>query len=206
MLLKQYMNCIDPIGDGISMKTEYFHISVPNAKEEMLETMKDLLDKKPVWYPEYDEVADWLTDNKGKGLLLIGNVGCGKSFLTLNVLTYLIWKFYHKNSRPVKASEMNRNAREVLGAWLPVIDDVGVEGMHSDFGDKTWLFSTIVDNCMTTGRLLIANSNLTGKQLMERYSERTIDRLREICKIIIIKEPSLRGNNKNVFFYSKTGM
>ena len=30
------------------------------------------------WLPEYDEIADWMSDTQGKGLLLMGSCGRGK--------------------------------------------------------------------------------------------------------------------------------
>ncbi len=195
MLVKNIDNCIASIGGSFKMETKKFRFAIPSAKDEMRQVMNDLLGKEPVWYPEYDQISDWLTDNKGQGLFLIGSVGCGKSFLTTRVIPYIVWRYYSKVFRPVKASKMNANAQEVLNAWGPIIDDVGTEGMLSEYGDKSWLFSTIVDDCMTSGRMLIANTNMTGKALVDRYSERTVDRLREICKIVVIKQQSFRGQS-----------
>ena len=34
-----------------------------------------------VWLPEYQQIVDWLSDNKGDGLLVIGDSGLGKSVI-----------------------------------------------------------------------------------------------------------------------------
>ena len=34
------------------------------------------------WLPEYDQVAEWLADNHGKGLMCIGDCGRGKTVIT----------------------------------------------------------------------------------------------------------------------------
>lgn len=42
------------------------------------------------WLPEYDKVAEWLTNNQRKGLMLYGSNGRGKSLLSLRVLPLVL--------------------------------------------------------------------------------------------------------------------
>ena len=47
------------------------HISIPNARERLEAGLHHFLGDKAQWLPAYDKVAEWLTDNKGRGLLLL---------------------------------------------------------------------------------------------------------------------------------------
>lgn len=54
-------------------------IHLPNAKEILDAGLQHFLGSSYKWLPEYDNVADWLTDNNGQGLFCMGNCGRGKT-------------------------------------------------------------------------------------------------------------------------------
>ena len=65
-------------------------IRVANAKERMQKGLQHFLGDKAQWLPDYDEIADWLSDNKGRGLLLVGISGLGKSVICQKILPVLL--------------------------------------------------------------------------------------------------------------------
>jgi DNA replication protein DnaC len=65
--------------------------------------------------------------------------------------------------------------------------------MISDFGEKIEPFNEILNEAEQKLNILIISSNLTGEQFLERYGDRTMDRLKRLCKIISFKGNSLRS-------------
>ena len=51
---------------------------------------------KVEWLTEYDQIVNWLTDNQGKGLVLIGPPGVGKSEICMKVIPLIFRMALHK--------------------------------------------------------------------------------------------------------------
>ena len=65
---------------GFNPQPDKVFIHVPDAKG-VLKRGLDYFTGKGEWLKEYDEIVDWLTDNKGRGLLVYGNCGRGKTLI-----------------------------------------------------------------------------------------------------------------------------
>ncbi len=81
---------------GIAPPVKRFLFAIPDAKAEMQRAMEAVgaeLGVRLEWLPEYDAVAGWLSDNGGKGLLLQGNIGRGKSLLLKYILPLILNRF-----------------------------------------------------------------------------------------------------------------
>ena len=57
-----------------------------DAAELLMWQVVKRVGERAQWPDDYDQVAQWLTDNKGKGLMLIGDCGRGKSMITTEIL------------------------------------------------------------------------------------------------------------------------
>lgn len=169
---------------------------IKNAKELLLYGINFFTDNKGQWLPEYDEISDWLSDNKGKGLLCIGNCGRGKTLLCTKVIPLLIHSQCRLVINAYKSLDMNVDPDEIKTKGLIAIDDIGIEGEMNEYGEHRMIFPEIVDNAERTGSLLLITSNLatSGSNSIEsKYGIRTIDRLRGMTKIVVFKGKSLRG-------------
>ncbi len=169
---------------------------IKNAKELLLYGINFFTDYKGQWLPEYDEISDWLSDNQGKGLLCIGNCGRGKSLFCTKVIPLLIHSRCRLVVNTYTSIEMNNNPDDVMAKRLIALDDIGIEGEQSRYGEKRLIFPEIVDNAERTGSMMLITSNLptTGTDSIEsKYGIRTIDRLRGMTKIVVFKGKSLRG-------------
>ena len=62
---------------------------LPDADMLLMQGLAYAIGPDVEWLPEYEEVARWLSDNQGKGLLCIGNCGRGKTVITRDVLPLL---------------------------------------------------------------------------------------------------------------------
>lgn len=156
------------------------------------------------YLPEYDEVVDWMADTKGKGLLLMGSCGRGKS-LIVNCIIPVLMKMQGKVTHPVHAQDFYRQPQFSTGNWacpscleyllntgIPIIDELGVEGMRNDYGEKCEGFNLIVNKCELTYKPLFISTNLTDEEIYIRYGERTLDRLSHLCRIVKFSGASLR--------------
>lgn len=74
----------------------------------------------------------------------------------------------------------------------PIIDELGVEPLINDYGEKYEGFNRIINAAERYLRPLFISTNLTEEQLLQRYGERTFDRLTRLCRIVEFCGESLR--------------
>ena len=175
-------------------KTEPIYISIPNSKQLIQRGLKYFLGENAKWIPEYDEISEWLRDNNGKGLLLIGDSGRGKTFIADKILTPIIKNsFYSSNFDVVFVMGYSMLEDYERGSGrMYIVDDVGVEREQSVYGERINAFNKIIYESELFKRLLIITTNLTIKELEEKYGERTIDRLRSLTKPVVFRGKSFR--------------
>lgn len=182
----------------LSLRREIMQFSLPDAKSVMERGLKYFVGDNYKWLPEYDKVVEWLADNKRRGLMLFGSNGRGKSLICSNILPVIFQYYLKENYVNIGANylkELDTNAVTYFDLWSTkpiIIDDVGVESIASDYGEKRDYFSDVVDHAERKKRLLIFSTNLTPKDISERYGLRTLDRLRAIVKAIKFNGESLR--------------
>lgn len=178
-----------------------FRFGIPNAKETLMVGLEEVIRHKVEWLVEYDQIVNWLTNNKGKGLLLIGPSGIGKSEICMKVIPMIFRMAFHKIFSRYQATELCNEAayRNSLRQRFIAIDDFGIEGTFYDYGNPHIVFSEIVDGIEKRGTLLVANTNLTLEEIKVKYGLRTFDRLRANMHIVIIREKSLRGKYEKCF-------
>ena len=176
----------------VDLQPQRLHIRLPNARKILFSGLKHFLGDAFKWLPEYDEVADWLTDNKGMGLFCMGNCGRGKSTICLQVLPCIMEQYYRKIFFITLAREMNRHYNEVMQKQLLIIDDVGREEPYQEYGNRFNVFPDFVDDCERKGKLLITNTNCTKEQLAEKYGERTLSRLKATTRLVAFAGADLR--------------
>lgn len=180
-----------------NMKTriEREKVCLPNAKQLLHSTMSDFLktEGKPLqWLPEYDQVANWLTDNRGRGIFLYGNCGRGKSLLTRQVLPAIFLSQLRKVVNVYDIQDMNRELDILLTKRFIALDDIGTEEVINHFGNKRMAFAEVIDVAEKQGKLLIISSNLQQQELLERYGQRVVDRLKAITQRVLFVGKSLR--------------
>lgn len=85
----------------VCLQPQRLHIRLPNAKEVLDAGLRHFLGRNYMWQPEYDKVADWLTDNKGLGLFCMGNCGRGKTTIVCKYFPALYSTIFTKYSPSV---------------------------------------------------------------------------------------------------------
>ena len=186
-------NNTNHVWDGVLNNDDRIYIKTPEARSVLARGIKHFVGDKAVWLPEYEKVAEWLEDNKGLGLLCAGNCGRGKTVICKKVLPVIFQHWHRKIMNTCTAIEFNNVFDEYKDYKIISIDDVGTEPMASKFGEKRMYFQEIVDLAERKQKLLVISTNFNEQNLLEKYGERTMDRLRALTKPVIFEGKSLRG-------------
>jgi len=165
---------------------------IPNAAMELSSAMEYFIGRDFVWLPEYDQVAEWLADNQGRGLCLYGNNGTGKTVLIQKVIPALLFRFHGKIVKCVNYYDLNANADAVITRRLLSIDDAGMETEGVIYGNKRWIFPEIMDIAEKRNNVVIFSSNLDGQGFIDKYGVRTFERIVATTKRIEFNQKSLR--------------
>lgn len=181
---------------GNPVPSARFRVSIPNAREELRKAMTVVLSAigEPLqWLPEYDEVADWLSDNKGKGLFLYGSCGRGKSLLVRYAIPMLFRGFCQRFVSVVDCGTTQQNIDEILRRKFIALDDIGTEVDRKDFGTLRNVVVEAINKAHDdTGTMLIISSNLSAEAIRDRYGDRILDRIKYLCRRVAFNGKSLR--------------
>ncbi len=199
--MSDFKSIIDKFDDEASVRIpNAVNIRIPKA-EDWLKGGLDYFVKafshgavpKAVWNEaNYRPVANWMTDNQGRGLLMIGGCGLGKTLIGKYILPYLIRYACGKILNVFNAQDLNARPDEIMRYRLVYVDDIGTEGISNVYGNKRVPFMELCDAAEQEGKLLVCSTNLTTGELAEKYGERTIDRLKATTKVVPFIGKSLR--------------
>lgn len=182
------------------VKKKILPIHLENAKDVLERGLRYFLGNDAKWQPEYDEVAEWLEDNKCRGLLCAGDCGRGKTLLCQKIMPTIFKCYLDKELLVYDANDINDAYKDdskksdlIDSRKFLMIDDFGLEGEAVIYGEHKIVFNDIIDKAEKQGRLLILTTNLMPDEIEMKYGRRTIDRLKAITKPVIFKGDSLRG-------------
>lgn len=178
---------------GLNLNPVRIHVKVPDADETLRRLLALRIGNTFKWLPEYDKVTEWMADNQYRGLLLMGNVGRGKTEIARNIIPTVINYYCGRIVNCYDAVDLSARSKEFLdNNWPLCIDDLGTEDAK---GHE--VFARLADQMEKRGRFLIVTTNLTpngDKQSIESlYGDRVLDRLRGNMKMILFKGESMRG-------------
>lgn len=175
-------------------------IAIANARERLLGGLQHFLrTDTPRWLPAYDDVVQWLTDNKGRGLLCFGTSGLGKSTICRDILPVLLGK---SNVVSVSAMEMGQHIDELLRARCVIIDGLGKESVQETVNYRRRMpFYELCDAAVSGGLLLVITTNLAtttvpdnplySDSIEHRYGPDVLSRLRAATRAVIFKGENL---------------
>lgn len=176
-----------------------YNIQIPNAHKRMEDGLRYFLKGEERWLPAYDKVADWLTDNKGRGLLCVGTTGLGKSLLCQNILPVILGNG-GRSVASVSATDLYSHIEDLKKEPIVIIDDLGKEPRRK-YGNIDQSFFELCNNAERTGHLLIITTNLSTtpydrtlypSSIQETYGIEVLDRLKSITAFVRFDGPSLR--------------
>ncbi len=175
-------------------------------KQCFLEYDSSISEANFVFLPEYKKLREYLKDTQGKGLLLSGGPGVGKSIILKKIIP-TVYALRNLEVFPVSCYDLHKiiNPKEsnetvfdrVSQRRYILLDEIGVEINVNIYGEKfnpvEWLINASEDN----NKALFATTNLNDEMLYARYGKRAFDRLiKKVSKIEFVnrlKSSSLRG-------------
>lgn len=195
----EFAQVIDYLKLGLDTGSNVPQLRIPNARERLEAGLKHYLGEHYQWLPCYDEIADWLTDNKGRGLLCVGTPGLGKTLVCKKILPVIIGR----KIPSVTALEMNSQIDSLLKEKYAIIDDLGKEPVETKtYGNRRTPFFELCDAAEQKGNLLIITTNLSTTpdsdtrypdSIQHRYGPAVISRLRATTKVVIFEGKDMRG-------------
>ena len=158
----------------------------------------------------------------GYGLLLMGDVGTGKTFFfeklfeaekiinskekdmivymqTIDITRNII----RMNDTIGESFEDIKDEIEGLSKANVAFDDIGVEVGANDWGQKFALVPWLVEKRVRAQGRTHFTTNLSADQLLERYGARVVDRMHELATVIEFKGKSHRKTLPNETALSK---
>lgn len=182
-------------GMGMRIPVKRVEMCVPDARKVLWEGLSYFLGlegRGVEWLPEYEQVAEWLSGNGGRGLFLFGSCGRGKSVLCRYVLPAILLQYMRKVVAVYDMQELNRDVDGVLRKHIVSLDDVGTEELSVKYGEKRLAFAEVMDAAEKYGKLVIVSTNLSPEDLRFRYGDRVVDRIRSTMKRVAFNGNSLR--------------
>lgn len=144
-------------------------------------------------------IDDWLSDNHGRGLLICGTTGCGKTLL-LDCIRFFL-KNYAGLRYFISRQTIEQYMSEPSDAKALMIDDLGREPKITtqSYGNVSSPIDLLFDKVEREGVLLLATSNLkpvsddrNERTIASVYGDRIWSRIKNNMKVIYISGKDLR--------------
>ena len=184
---------------GFRMTDSKVRFTMQDADQVLMRGLVYFCGERAEWLAEYEEIAEWLGDNDGKGLMCIGDCGRGKTLITQKIIPLMFENYVRlaDGTRPAiacfTAIDLLNRFDEISQYKTVCIDDIGTEPDMKKYGVTHNYFSELVDLCERKEKLLICSTNLSRDELTARYGIRTMDRLTAITRRVFFEGDSLRG-------------
>lgn len=192
-------------------------MTCPQAKDSMKAAVMAEVERRQMKFAENEALdkqlslmAEWLTTNDHRFcLLLCGKCGNGKSTLVKafqNLLNLLGLRDEYGNTigfSIVDAREIAWMCRDRHQEWralsrrnMLAIDDLGTEPVEiQDYGNHLNPVIDLLYKRYDEQLFTIITTNLTPKEIRERYGERIADRLNEMAFRIVFDNDTYRTNS-----------
>ena len=142
-----------------------------------------------------------LQDRSKWGIIMMGNVGAGKTTLMRLLNDYFFTQVYHSNKAyPVifrTAKEITKRA--IAGGqydeycYVLAIDDLGEEAKEvMSYGNVITPITDIIESRYDSRKMTFFTTNLDVNGIKEKYGARVADRLKQMCSIVPFTNPSYR--------------
>lgn len=177
---------------GMQIPDNKVYFKIPDAKIKM-QKLFEVFVPGYEWIPEYDQVADWLTDNKGRGLFLYGNCGRGKTMLAKYIIPALLLSDCQKVMSYFDIIDLKDKFDELKQKKILAVDDIGTEEIIVKFGNRTDVFAEIMDIVEKKSKLIVVTSNYQKEELLNRYGRRILDRIIATTTRVCFVGKSFRG-------------
>lgn len=199
-------------GDAKMCKIIYWH-----ALRAVIEVNRNTY----IHNPAVDEIIDWMTNNEGKGLILQGPTGTGKTTIIKALIKAfgmcpVFYDNIHKKMKKkeiimINAKDLSMSKDELAAKYalyrdgdigkrpdfivqkrVFAIDDLGRETLKNDYGLKKSRTMEVMEDIDNYKKLVFMTTNLSIPGLAAKYDDRFMDRVVPHFRVIKVKGDSLR--------------
>lgn len=142
------------------------------------------------------EIIEWLEDNRGQGLLLMGKPGNGKSVIAMSVIPLLVYMTTERVVGSYHVRELKEKWTDVISKSIIVIDDVGTEGTVNEYGTKRDYFMELMELAEAKNKIVVVTTNCNGDELRKKYDDRTYSRICGMCRPVVFDGDDFRKRKK----------
>lgn len=155
-------------------------LSIPDAAFQLDDCARACVPDFKWEYP-YQQLGDWMGEPDGRGAIIFGSPGAGKTFL---VTVYAALAYMHCGAlfTIVTAQELNDVADKVKRDRFLIVDDIGMEEERRVYGNHSYVLPDLIDMAERRNNILVLTTNLTAGQLVAKYGTRATDRMRGLCR------------------------
>ena len=142
-----------------------------------------------------------LQDKSKWGIIMMGNVGAGKTTLMKLLNEYFFQRVYHNNKAyPVIFHTAKEIAKRAINGneyneycYVLAIDDLGEEAKEvMSYGNVITPITDIIESRYDSRKMTFFTTNLDVNGIKEKYGARVADRLKQMCSIVPFTNPSYR--------------
>lgn len=153
----------------------------------------------------FRKLARYMASPDGRGLLLSGPCGTGKTVFVERLLAPAFFPTAAKVAGLYRKHQAYNHAfwHEAFGCWDSelrrlCIDDLGQEPVVVSYGQREEVLDRVICEAHCAwihgaGTRIVITTNLTPAEIDARYGRRVTDRLREACVLVEFKGASNRG-------------
>lgn len=146
------------------------------------------------------EIAAGVQGDLLKGILLAGNIGCGKSTLMEAFMEIYIKcnRILNKLNAETMVEQLKKD-KSIYDKNMLYIDDVGREAKYvKDYGNDTRPFVELMGRREKFGSWTFGTTNYKPDYLEKTYGSYAADRLFKLCNYMVLPGESLRPKQKNI--------
>lgn len=139
-------------------------------------------------------ISRWLHESQKRGLILMGNLGTGKSIMLKSIHRLLeCWGMFGDAQDIFEFYKKNNGTMRYWNERLLLIDDLGVEPPKCmNFGEESYPLTRLLLHRYDRNLTTIIATNLDMPEIQARYGDRVVDRLFGMYVVLKYENDSYR--------------
>lgn len=139
-------------------------------------------------------VSRWLCDSSKRGLILMGNMGTGKSTMLKSIHRLLeCWGMFGDAQDIFEYFKKNNGAMRYWDERLVLVDDLGVEPWRCmNYGEESFPLTRLLLHRYDRNLTTIVATNLDFPEIEKKYGDRLADRMFEMYDVLTYNNDSYR--------------